>query len=622
MSQLPFFKYNHIFSAPVRLLIKESHAIFTTIPRNESEATKTDVVVISRRYRSIVHECVENLMKDITQDRSSQIKTFQDIEVIWSLCEILLLDVNQTGALIIQLKSWIKMHFDESRHNYRDILTSLDKGNFILSDNDSSEEERYWKLFVKLVILGELKKAIQLLKCHHSFTHSDQMQLLATIIERMPLSNQYIVHEFQNKWSAWTEWCRRELETGQFDHHPSLLKVVKLFAGDPLVYAAIACDCETWYQLMVATLLYTDPCIQDTDLPDLCRRTINIFKQNHPSYITSIEEFDELDEIIMSAFEYDLIQVIARCCSYLDDNWWFVTHFVDLLHCSDQLKIHDIIDSDKLRETFLQDYASTLFDDDHLWAIGVSYLDRCTNGGIYHLECLLSREALDINDEVKAHKIISIAKKRNLNSLARSVCLLLARKWVSKSPRLTEESIRVDKYKGSRDVELPPAVNLSNALYWAVKSGDTPITTYMSDQCLFYYCKTGAFPDMSIFDSLRTIPLNNERLAFLAKYYEFKSKIQTPDLSDEDLNEAGNLIRALIGSKVFPKFICSELLKDVKELFELHPQLVYSPDKTLDLMRSVEEVTKEGKVPEDIDLRTGLIRNMARALIGPAVVDK
>lgn len=622
MSQLPFFKNNHNFSGPVKLLIKESHAIFTTIPRDDSEMSKTDVIAISRRYRSIAHECVENLTKDIIKDNSSQIKTFHDVEVIWNLCEILLLDVNQTGTLIIQMRNWIKMHFDDIGRGFRDILSLLESGAYSLADNDPVAEETYWKLVIKLVLVGELKKAIQLLKCHHTYSRNDQIQLIATMLERMPLSNQYIVHEFCNKWSSWSEWCKRERETGQFDNHPTLLNIVRMLSRDLDVYEDVACDCETWLQLMVAYLLYTDPPIKDTDLSELCRRCINIFKKNHPKHYQSEPEPDELDNIIIAAFEYDLIQVIARCCAYLDDCWWFVTHFVDLLHCSKQLRIHEVVESEKLRETFLQDYASTLFDDEHLWSIGVSYLDCCPNSGLQYLECLLSRTPLDIHDEMKAHKIISIAKKRGLTALSKSICLLLARKWVLQTPRLTEESIKVDKYKGAREVLLPPSVNLSNALYWAVKSCDTPITTYISDQCLYYYCKTGSFPDMSVFESLQRVPINNERLAFLAKYYEFKSKMQAGNSNDFDHAEAGNLIKTLIASKIFPKFVCSELLKDAKSLLDPHSQLIYSTEKTLDLMRSIEEITKQAKVSEDLGLRRGLVQNIARALISPLSVDK
>lgn len=616
MSNLPIFRYDEIFSSPVRLLVKESHAIFTTIPRNNTEMNQADVVTISRRYRSIVHECVENLTRDITKDHSEQIKTFRELEVIWNLCEILLLDVSQTGTLIFQLRNWIKMHFDELGTEAKAILKSLDSNSYNMRDNDA---EVYWNLVTKLVLGGDTTRAIQLLKCHSEFSRNNQIQLVVSMLENMPLSSQYIIHEFCNKWKSWSDKCKRERETGQFDSNPALLNIVRLLSQDTNVYEELASRCETWYQLMVAYLFYTDPCIRETDLTELCRRSISIFKRNHPKHAQDKPEPDEFDEIILAAFGYDLIQIIANCCSYLDDNWWFVTHFVDLLHCSDLLKMHEIVESDCLRETFLQDYASTLFDDEHLWTIGVSYLDKCPSSGIQYLEALLSRVPLGINDEVKAHKIIALAKKRGLTDLSKSVCLLMARNWLFRTPRLDDGSIKNDKYKRTSEVPLPPAVNLSNALYWAVKSGDTPITTYISDQYLYYYCKTGTFPDQTVFESLRRSPLNNERLAFLAKYYEFK---QIKQNSEDDLTETGNLMKALLASKIYPKFFCQELLDDAKSLLEVRPQLVFQPDKTLDLMKSVEEITKEEMIKEDVELRRNLVRNMARALITPVSVEK
>uniref|UniRef100_A0A6G1S734 Nuclear pore complex protein Nup85 n=1 Tax=Aceria tosichella TaxID=561515 RepID=A0A6G1S734_9ACAR len=618
MSKSHIFKSTEIFSEPVQLLVKESHAIFSTIPRNETDFSKINVIAISRRYRSIIHECVDNLTRDLTNDHSSQTKTFKELEVIWNLCEILLLDVSQPGTLIIQLKNWITLHLEELSADAKRIIKSLDNGSYRY--NEDTDTEIYWDLLIKLVLRGDTKKAIHLISCHPEFRRNDQMQLVANMLDSMPISNQYIVHEFCNKWSSWSAWCKRELDTGQFKNNTHLLNIVRLLSHDKTVYSEFASDCESWYQLMVAYLMYSDPCIRDTDLSDLCRRMISTFKKNNSLSAEKDPESDFFDEIIISAFEYDLLALIANCCAYLEDNWWFVTHFVDLLHCSDQLSLHNIPESDKLRESFLQDYANALFDEELLWPIGVSYLDKCPISGMYFLEIILSRIPLSIDDEVKANKIISIAKRRGLNNIPKSVCQLMARGWLAKTVRLNNESIRLDKHqhKRSSDKGVPQAVNLSNALYWAVRSGDPTIITYISDQYLYYYCKTGTFPDDSVFDSLRRLPLDNERLAFLAKYYEFRQLLHD---SDEDLMDAGNLIRALLSSKIYPKFFCHELLEDAKRLLELRPQLVFQPDNTLDLMRSIEEITKENVAEEDVDLRKNLVKNMARALITPVGPD-
>lgn len=580
-----------------RLLVKESHAIFATIPRNDMN--KTNTITISRRYRSILHEC------------ANQDKTFQDIEIIWNLCEILLLDVSETGTLVIQLKNWIKMHTNDFDADTKSIIKLLETNSYKFTEDDAPD--LYWDLMMRLVLKGEVRKTIQLLKAHHEFETNDQLQLVATMLERMPLSNQYIVHEFCNKWSNWSDWCKQERETGQFDSNSTLLNIVRLLSRDIKVYQEIAPLCETWYQLMVAYLMYTDPCINDTDQSDLCRWSITTFKNNHPKYVQQNSEPDAFDEIILAAFDYDLLQVIFKSCSYLQDNSWFVTHFVDLLHASGQLKCHAITEADRLRETFLQDYASTLFDDECTWPIGVSYLDHCPNSGSYHLEALLSRLTLGINEEAKAHKLISLAKKRGLVAFAKSISLLMARAWLLSTTRLHENSPKKS---------LPPATNLSNALYWAIKSGDTPLTTYISDQYLHYYCATGTFADKSIFESLKRSPLENERLAFLAKYYEFRQIVENSMESEELLVEAGNLIKALLASKIYPRFFCHVLLEDAKALLDIRPELIFNPDKMLDLMKSIEDITRSEAQSNDIDLRKSLVSNMARALMSPMNCEK
>lgn len=581
-----------------RLLVKESHAIFATMPRNDM--TRANTITISRKYRSILHEC------------ANDDKSFKEIEIIWNLCEILLLDVCETGTLVIQLKNWVNMHINNFDTDSKSILKLLESGSYKFTENDAPE--LYWDLVMKLVLRGETRKAIQLLSSHYEFERNNQMQLVASMLERMPLSNQYILHEFCNKWSNWSDWCHQEKETGQFDSNPTLLNIVRLFSQDDEVYKQVVPLCDTWHQVLVAYLMYTDPCIRDTDLPDQCRWSISTFNKHHPGLSHRSNESDAFDEIITAAFDYDLLQVIFKCCSYLHDNSWFVTHFVDLLHASGQLGCHDIVEPDRLRESHLRDYATILFDDECTWPIGVSYLDHCPRSGSLHLEALLSGLTLSINDDAKANKLVALAKKRGLVALSKSTSLLMARAWLSATPRLHEDS---------NNVNLPPTTNLSNALYWAIRSGDTPLTTHISDQYLFYYCATGTFADKSIFESLKRSPLDNERLAFLSKYYEFRQIMESSSESEELLVEAGNLIKALLASKIYPRFFCRVLLEDAKTLLNIRPALIFNPDKMLDLMKSIEDITSRTSSHSDhLNLRRSLVSNMARALMTPVSCEK
>lgn len=615
MSQLPFFKDDETFVGPVRLLVKESHTIFTEIPR-KSELNKLDAIAISKTYRSIIHECVENLAKDILHPDSPQIKTFEALKIIWSLCEILFLDLNESAPLIILLKNWIRHTKNDLKPETNKILRELAEDNYKFSQND--DDRIYWNLFVNLIVGGDHRKALALLRSHYNFEQSAQIQLVANMIDRMPGSNQYIFHEFVNRWATWTEWCKQELETGQFSEHPVLLKVVRMFSRDLTVYDEVARDCDTWYQLMIAYLTHTDPLVRETDLADLGRKAIDIYKKNNPDKSHTPESFDD---ILISAFEYDLVLVISRSCDFLDDSWWFVTHFIDLIHCSNQLKHHEIVEADKLRDTFLQDYASALFQDEQLWTIGVSYLDRCTSSSSFYLEALLARVPLDIDDEESANKIMSIAKKRGLNIFAKSICTIMARIWISKSHKLDNEDIRKDEVKGSKlkakkKTTLPSTINLSNAMHWAIRSENSSIITYVCDQYLLYYCITGKFPGSSLFEQIKRSTLENDRLAFLREYHEYK-QLQQQDSDEDILSKAGNLLRALLASKLYPEFFCQQLIKDSRDLLD-NSNLVLKSNQVLDMMKSIEEIKPHTQAEIDRrDISKSLVKSMAKALMRP-----
>ncbi|XP_016402950.1 nuclear pore complex protein Nup85-like [Sinocyclocheilus rhinocerous] len=69
---------------------------------------------------------------------------------------------------------------------------------------------------------------------------------------------------------------------------------------------------------------------------------------------------EPLDIILLSAFEFDLHQVIKDCSIALN-NWWFVAHLTDLLdHCK-LLQSHNLHFGSNLREFLVLEYASGLF---------------------------------------------------------------------------------------------------------------------------------------------------------------------------------------------------------------------------------------------------------------------
>lgn len=73
--------------------------------------------------------------------------------------------------------------------------------------------------------------------------------------------------------------------------------------------------------------------------------------------------------------------------------------------------------SDKLRESFVLDYGTTLIGHSSLWEVGLSYLDFCPNSGIHAIELLLAR--IPFNTEIKANKLIREAKNRELSHVGK-----------------------------------------------------------------------------------------------------------------------------------------------------------------------------------------------------------
>lgn len=576
----PLFK-STTKSKYVKVLFKQSHSIFKSIQEHDTfHPTK-----ISMQYRCIIHELVENSLCDLETKNM-----FKEIDILWHLCELLVIDIHQTGILISQLKSWIKMHLTNFDNGSKEIINLLNNSCYQLNETD--HQTTYWRLVTKLVLLGDTKRASQLLQCHYNYKNSNQIRLVSYMLEAMPSSAQYILHEFHVKWNNWLAECNRELATGQFDDSPELLKIVRLLCQDKDNLDNLITHFDNWYQIMVSYLIYNDPCLKNTDLSELCRKSISMYK-NQPNEVSHHSSVD-FDKIIIAAFEYDLMKVVALACGYFEDDRWFLAHLIDLLHHGNKLIAHDIVEPEKMRESFILDHAQALFEDDVLWSLGVAYLDYCPNHGIHYLENLLSRVPLTYRDDKQARKLFTIARNRGLKELSKYFNLRMARNWLAR-----------------KDENFP--VNLSSALYWTIKSEDIPLTTHISTLYLKHCCEAGCFPDELVFGNLGRSMLVSERLAFISKYHEFK-KIKT---DGGDNIEAANLFLSLLSSKIFPEFFTRELLKDANSLLDTNQELALTTEKTFELMKSIKEVNPNYDHHEDRETSRNLVEYMARAIIQP-----
>jgi len=69
---------------------------------------------------------------------------------------------------------------------------------------------------------------------------------------------------------------------------------------------------------------------------------------------------------------------------------------------------------------------------------------------------------------------------------------------------------------------------LGNALTWALRSHDVPLTTYLGDQFLDRYLREGNFVSTDLLENLGSCMLVSDRLTFLGKDFASSQADQSP----------------------------------------------------------------------------------------------
>ncbi|KAI1295596.1 Nuclear pore complex protein Nup85 [Halotydeus destructor] len=561
-----------LFAEPAtRAMISESASLFEEIGQTNGAVPAAELVKISRRYRAIIHAALSGLQDEDLWG------TFHEIEITWHLCEVLFIDFHAPGVLINQLLSWIRWNYPE----LNDLAES------VLAHKSPHEHPSYWNVVYGFVLRGQNENARTFLKLSPDAKKNEEFTIATQLLHEMPVfTSGQMTHEFDMRWQKWSDDCNEILRSGLFDNHEKLRNVVRILSGDDDVFREFSEQGHLWFQLMIAQLLYKDPFIKDKDLGSLADDFLSSY---------GFRERSIFDRVLVACFSYDLMEVLREAC-YYSDNWWFVSHFVDLLHRGKQLADHQVEDGDKLRESLLLDYADGLMSHSSLWQVSFNYYDSCFENGRQRLQLLLDR--LPIENEKKALKVIEMAGKRNLDSVCRSVSRVLAASYLKRNRH-------------------------AQALLWALRSQDCRLCTHIANIFLDTYVSTGSFPDPDVLSSLGSSMLVSERLTFLAKYFEFQQLKK-----DGLFSEAGSLLVQLISSHISPKNFLMTLLMDSLPLLQ-SDQLILNSEQTVQVMVSLEELldskvsfvadsnsdaAKAFQEKEDT-LRLALARNIGRSFI-------
>ncbi|XP_049950357.1 nuclear pore complex protein Nup85 isoform X1 [Schistocerca serialis cubense] len=601
--KLHHLRQNIVLFHPVtRKLINESNGAFLAgqkIAKKESASeVRSRLLKLSRQYRSIIRACLEDLQTEasIVTDEEKDVclhlvTIFYNIEFLWHLSEILFIDIIPGDAVLPHLLEWVRFHYFHYERQAAAMITTSGRS------SPAETQAKYWETLTGLVLQGRTDAARAVLKLH-SAANGDAICAADALFQTMPVYSAYgglSVTEFNMTWKFWQNELKSKIESGIFASKPELELLMQVMAGEPDAFAKIRSQCGTWYQYMVAWLLYTEPTVKTFDLSFHASKCMTAFGQS---------ELREVDLVLLAILECNVNQVVKHI-SATTENGWFAAHLTNLLFLS---SLHPVQGSfqrkipSNLHEQLLLEYGALLMSHQSLWQVGVSYLDHCKTYGRHYLQLLLSH--VPIANESKALLVVQVARNRGLFEIVSSVSRVMVRRW-----------LRLGRWGA--------------ALTWALRSQDSKMASYLADQYLQEYCAKGSFSSIDILENLGSSMLLSDRLTFLGKYCEFHQLYRAGDF-----REAATLLVSIMISKLAPKYFWMTLLIDSLPLLESN-DIIFTSSDTYGLSQCLEELLLEkgivslstsrckksqksvndAEMPDKINLiRVALARNLARAL--------
>lgn len=577
-----------LYEPVFRKLVNESVSTFLSLQKIAEEETVggkslgEQLVKISRQYRSIIRDCQEQL--DVLAETASAVQArhyqaqselLYKLELIWNLVEILYIDAKPGGFVMSQLLHWIALHFPDCEARARSVLSQA-------ADCPEGHAD-YWDALTEFLLQGRVDQTRNLLQLHSEFS-SDPFTSLDELLRKMPLcTTATSLADFDFKWRHWQLEVVARLQEGDFAAYPQLTTIAEILAGKEEALASAAGRCETWYQWMVARLLYTNPGVRAYDL--------NIHAQQAVDRFGGLHSMTSLDSVLLGVLESDIPQVMRELCLTLD-NFWFPAHLLDLLHHSGQLSSEagQGLVGAGLREFLLLDYATSLMSHNSLWQLGVLYFDHCPVQGKQRLEALLER--VSVSSDYKARKVLHIAADRGLNSVITSTCKVMGMRAMSRG-------------------------DMGAAMAWALKSQDAKFTTFLADRLLSEFATTGKFSSTDLLDNLGPSIVVSDRLTFLGKYREFHRMVDEGNYSS-----AATLLHSLLWSKLAPKYFWVTLLMDAIP-FLTADELLFTSEQTYELLQCLQELSSDSSLPQkqvlaleenEQRIRLALAKNLALAI--------
>eukprot|EP00040_Diaphanoeca_grandis_P028099 m.161414 g.161414 ORF g.161414 m.161414 type:complete len:694 (+) comp31233_c0_seq1:132-2213(+) len=588
-----------------RSLLNQGHVIFQDMQRLRDEAKDPsnidprESVRICAKYRSALQSCAMDTSALISasstpdQKLAQEYTEFLKMDALWHLCEIFFVRkpfMLKTGGLVLQdLLEWVVQHCSEPITSAQAILQSA----ATFPDNDPE----YWPTIVKLLFQGQIKNVANLLSLHSRYVKAPEnaFEKMRHLLLKMPmLSPESSSTQFYRAWDQWQHECRQWLE-GHFDSEQDLQKICRLLSGDIDILEKYKDYAQTWYQLLVARLLFTNPLAKFFSLDD------DILWAQQTMDVDPASEKDFFPKLLNSVFQQDALQLVRDSCFAFEFNWWFPSHIADVLlacGCCPTLLTSQGNRRGDFRTRLVLDFAESILSESSMFSVAPAYFISCGEYGVACLEQYL--EKIPLNSNKMSLKVLGICKKYGLENLEHRVCRILGRRAVD-------------------------CGQISTSLAWFHRAKDGVSVSKLADRLLIQLKKnkggrTGAEDIGQMLDIFRPAVQLSDRLAFLATYSDFLKMVRKGKLE-----QAGDrLVTILDTPKMASRWFWIDLLLDALPLLENPHVVVFNDTQTCILMRCLEDVSTshhcDGYVGNDRadqleELRLALARNFARTIM-------
>lgn len=293
-----------LFQPILRKLVNEANGTFLSVQAfvSSNEPDKAELLQLSLQYRSIIRACLENLQDEIMRTKGAEreelqnfVTVFYSVECIWHLCEILFIDSPAGNIVLPHLLEWIRFHFPKYERKAANLLS----GELISLESHPD----YWETVIGSLLQGRIEVVRALLRLHSS-SSTDAFKLADQSLKALPLYSIYAgvsITEFNLRWKHWLIDTQAKIDAKMFVTERNVDLIMRLVVGEETAWSEVQHQCEAWYELLAAWLLYTEPAIKSFELGQFAKRCI--------SRMGVRDHMKHLDRVLLAAMEMDILQV-------------------------------------------------------------------------------------------------------------------------------------------------------------------------------------------------------------------------------------------------------------------------------------------------------------------------